>query len=109
MKKSNLGSRIKIARSSLGITSENLAEACNISNTYMRKIESGSQIPSVAVFITICNELKVSADYLLQDFLDCNELDDLPELKELWKKASPKQSGMAISMIKEAMKHTNTN
>ena len=41
-----LGKRINIARKSRGLTSEKLAEMCNINATFLRQIEGGSKGPS---------------------------------------------------------------
>ena len=55
------------------MTSEQLAELCGIDNTHIRHIESGSRSPSLGLLIRLCNALKVSPYYFLQD---CIELDE---------------------------------
>lgn len=103
MEKKLLGKRINSARKDKGITGEKLSEACNINATYLRQIESGSKMPSLPVFISLCKELKVSPSYLLSDILSDPEIQEMDELRELWQKASPKQLKMISSMIRSAL------
>lgn len=77
MERIGLGKYINIVRKDRGLTSDRLSELCNINATYLRQIESGVKIPSLPVFIDICNALKISPDYLLQDDLEENEVTKL--------------------------------
>ena len=54
MDKKLLGKRINTARKERGWTSERLAEACSINATYLRQIEAGTKIPSLPVFVSLC-------------------------------------------------------
>lgn len=60
MERIGLGKYINIVRKDRGLTSDRLSELCNINATYLRQIESGVKIPSLPVFIDICNALKIS-------------------------------------------------
>ena len=80
MERIGLGKYINIVRKDRGLTSDRLSELCNINATYLRQIESGVKIPSLPVFIDICNALKISPDYLLQDDLEENEV--LAEIRD---------------------------
>ena len=60
MEKKLLGKKLNLARKDLGITSEKLAEACELNATYIRQIEAGMKMPSLPVFATLCKELSVS-------------------------------------------------
>ena len=81
MERIGLGKYINIVRKDRGLTSDRLSELCNINATYLRQIESGVKIPSLPVFIDICNALKISPDYLLQDDLEENEVTKIKELE----------------------------
>ena len=81
MERIGLGKYINILRKDRGLTSDRLSELCNINATYLRQIESGVKIPSLPVFIDICNALKISPDYLLQDDLEENEVTKIKELE----------------------------
>lgn len=60
-----MGSRIRIRRKELLIKQSELAELLGISNNHMSSIETGRQKPSMDTFIGICEELRVTPDYLL--------------------------------------------
>lgn len=60
-----MGKRIAQRRKSLKIKQHDLAEKIGISNNYLSSIERGREKPSLEVFVSICNALNVSPDYLL--------------------------------------------
>lgn len=103
MKGKELGKRIKMVRKDRGFTAEKLSELCNINATYLRQIEGGVKIPSLPVFINICNSLKISPDYLLQDSLEGNEVSQIRELTELWENTLPGQQEIAVAMIRAVL------
>lgn len=105
MEEKGLGKRINMARKDRHVTAEKLSELCNINATYLRQIEGGTKTPSLPVFISICNALKISPDYLLQDNLASNEISEIHELEQLWKNASPSQQEVAAVMIQALLKH----
>ena len=105
MEKKGLGKRINSTRKDRNLTADRLSELCNINATYLRQIEGGVKMPSLPVFIDICNALKISPDYLLQDELEENEINKIKELEILWKDVSPSKQELAISMIKAALEH----
>lgn len=95
-----LGKRLNLVRKDRGYTADKLSEICNINATYLRQIEGGKKMPSLPVFIDLCNALKISPDYLLQDVLEENEITDIQALADLWKKASPGKQAIAETMLK---------
>ena len=103
MEKKGLGRQINTARKDRGYTAEKLSELCNINATYLRQIEGGKKLPSLSVFIDICNALNVSSDYLLQDMLAKNDASQINGLDELWKKASPSRQAVVSAMIHAAL------
>lgn len=103
MDKKLLGKRINTARKERGLTSERLSETCGINATYLRQIESGAKIPSLPVFVLLCQALRVSPTYLLVDALPGPELQDMDALLELCRTASPKQLTMITAMIRSAL------
>ena len=98
-----IGKRINIARKDKGLTSEVLAELCNINATYMRQIESGTKLPSLPVFISICQNLAISPSYLLMDALGPNEAQGIEALAKLWQDATPTQTKLVTTMIQSAL------
>ena len=103
MDKKNFGRKIRIARNDCSLTGEQLAELCNINVTYLRQIEAGLKIPSLPVFVTLCNALQVSPAFLLSDSLEWELPVDLEELAELQETASPKQMRIISAMIHSAL------
>ena len=106
MNKKMLGQRINSARKERGLTSEQLAEQCYISAAYLRQIESGKKVPSLPLFISLCNELNVSPNYLLQDLLSHSDLDSIPELLDA---ASPQQKELILSVVQTALEYLSHN
>lgn len=105
MEGKGLGKRINMVRKERGLTAEKLSEYCHIHATYLRQIEGGTKMPSLPVFIQICNALKISPDYLLCDALEDNEVSEIRALTELWKTASPNQQEVAVVMIRALLEH----
>lgn len=105
MEQMGLGKRINIARKDRGFTADALSEKCNINAVYLRQIEGGIKMPSLPVFIAICNSLQISPDYLLHDELSVNEISKIKELEILWEQVSPSQQGLAVAMIQAALEH----
>jgi len=103
MNKKQLGKKVNIARKDCGLTGEKLAEACRINPTYLRQIESGTKIPSLPVFVTICKELRVSPSYLLSEVLEDCDLIEMDMLIDLWQCATPRQIKLITAMIKSAL------
>ena len=100
-----MGRRLKTARISRGLTGEQLAELCHINATYLRQIEAERKTPSLPVFISLCNELKVSPTYLLVDVLIENELSDFGVLSELWESATQAQIEIVTAMVRSELNH----
>lgn len=103
MDKKLLGKRINTARKERGWTSERLAEACSINATYLRQIEAGTKIPSLPVFVSLCEALNVSPTYLLIEVLPQQGNQDMDALLELLQNATLKQLNMMVSMIRSAL------
>lgn len=64
-----IGQKIRAARLEKGWSQDKLSEKCNISLSFMGHIERGTRIMSMETFVSLCNELEISADYVLWDVL----------------------------------------
>ena len=64
-----IGRIIRAARLEIGWSQDRLSEKCNISLSFMGHIERGTRIMSMDTFVALCNELEISADYLLWDII----------------------------------------
>lgn len=60
-----LGARIRSRREAMKITQKNLAAAVSCSVTHISNIENNYNIPSLEVVLRLCEELKITPDYLL--------------------------------------------
>lgn len=65
MEKRVFGQKLNYIRKSKKITSEKLAEKCDVNASYIRQLEAGIRVPSLKLFITLCNSLDISPEYLL--------------------------------------------
>lgn len=91
--------RINAVRKSKGMTSEKLAEACDIGASYLRQIESGAKVPSLPLFIVICQKLQVSPNCLLPDLIVPSESEKLKKIEKIFLEGNPKPK--QIEMFEE--------
>lgn len=98
-----LGRQIKSARNDRRLTAEQLSELCHINSVYLRQIESGMKTPSLPVFVDICNALRISPDYLLQNDLSTNEVSQIKEIEALWETVSPNTQNLALTILKTVL------
>ncbi len=105
MNKKAFGKRIQKVRKSRGLTARMLAEMISIDDTFLRQIEGGRALPSLPVFISICNALEASPDYFLRDSITTNELTKCEELLKMWEDATPMESQLIVDMIMTARKY----
>ena len=104
MDKKAFGSRLRQARKDRGLTSEKLSELCNINATYLRQIEGGTKIPSLPVFVSLCQELKVHPDYLLMDSFPDSGRESGNGVAALQQTATPPQRKFFTAMLSSALK-----
>lgn len=64
---SEIGARIRRQREHIGLTQEQLGEACELSASFVGHIERGSRKLSVESLYKLASALDVSVDYLLFD------------------------------------------
>ena len=64
-----IGTRIRQVRKAKGWSQDLLAKKCGISMSFLGHIERGTRIMSMDTFVALCNELEISADYLLWDII----------------------------------------
>lgn len=69
-----MGTRIRQRRKTLKIKQSELAEKLDISNNHISAIENGREKPSLDIFISICEELRVTPDYLLLGSMHSNNV-----------------------------------
>lgn len=101
--KAALGNRIKQARIYRKLTGEGLAEKCHIHPTYLRQIETGARLPSLPLFVSLCNELGVSPHTLLIDSIENEKINWLSELVDMMREATPAQMDVILAMLRGAL------
>ena len=65
-----LGERIHQQRKLAKLTQQELADAANISVSFLGHLERGTRRASLETMVSICNALKISPNLLLQDSLN---------------------------------------
>ena len=75
----DIGKRIKQKRMEKGLTQDRLSELIGVGASHMSHMESGKTVPSMEVFIALCNVLACSADELL-----CREVKTAQPLMDNW-------------------------
>jgi len=85
------GNRIREVRKKMKITSDELGyDICGVSPVFIRQIEAGAKLPSISIFVKICNGLQVSPAYLFENEISIPITDkDWVELNELLQKVKP--------------------
>ena len=71
-----LGRRVRQQRVICGMTQEELAEKSGISCSFVGHIERGEKKFSIGTLVALCNAMKVSPNYLLQDSVDVDVLNN---------------------------------
>lgn len=103
MDKKLFGKKLNMARKDRGLTSERLSETCGLNSTYLRQIEGGTKIPSLPVFVLLCQKLKVSPSYLLSGEFEDYDVQEMDMLFDLWQRATPTQIKMISAMVKSVI------
>lgn len=76
-----IGSRIRAARLSRGMTSQRLSELIGINEMSLNHIECGIRGPSLKTMVGIADTLEVSLDYLTGRVQKLDETLDVPEIQ----------------------------
>ena len=99
MNRLELGKRIGCVRRENGLTADRLSEICGVQPITIRQIEGGSRLPSLTLFVNICNALRASPNYFLSGSLKENDQDTLDGLTKQLGELTPKQMDKVKSII----------
>jgi len=99
MNKSAFGRRLYAIRREQQMTSERLSELCGVNPTFIRQIENASRLPSLPVFVRMCNQLHVAPNFFLTDSLSWNEEDKITALNKRLNALSPRQFSTVIATV----------
>ena len=95
--KKEIGQRIAICRTKLGISQAELGKRANISARIISRTESGRNSLKSENLAKVAQVLGVSTEYLMTGL---TEVDDIAEIREMFLKLSPKQIASAKTIIK---------
>jgi XRE family transcriptional regulator, regulator of sulfur utilization len=93
----DLGNTIKDIRKQKGISQTELADLCDISQTYLSQIENNQKEPNISILKVIADKLKIALPILF--FLALNEADIAPGKKGIFQTIGP----TVKTLIKELM------
>lgn len=103
------GHRVQVARIEAGLSVIELADKIGITDVFVRHIEAGRRLPSLPVFIELCNTLRIAPSYFWPEDLDLELEDPVQMAINVISGCSPRESAMIIEMIGAARKHLQKN
>ncbi|MEH2939607.1 helix-turn-helix transcriptional regulator [Lawsonibacter sp. JLR.KK007] len=95
-----LGERIREERLRLHLTQAQLAEAVDISDTYMGAIERGERSLTLDTLVRLVNRLGVTVDYLLADSVSDSDTNIMEQFKQIIDQQPLDRKQMAINVLR---------
>ena len=95
-----LGKRIREERRRLNLTQAQLAEAIDISDTYMGAIERGERSLTLDTLVRLVERLGVTVDYLLADYVPDNDSNIIEQFKQIIDCQPLERKQMAINVLR---------
>jgi transcriptional regulator with XRE-family HTH domain len=100
-----LGERIRRERLRLNLTQAALAEAVDISDTYMGAIERGERSLTLDTLVRLVNRLGVTVDYMLTDYVSDSDPNILKQFKQITDCQPLERKQMAINVLRTIFAH----
>lgn len=95
-----LGKRIREERKRLNLTQAELAEAIDISDTYMGAIERGERSLTLDTLVRLVNRLGVTVDYMLTDSVSGSESNIMEQFKQIIDGQPAERRQMALDVLR---------
>ena len=95
-----LGERIIEERLRLNLTQAQLAEAIDISDTYMGAIERGERSLTLDTLVRLVNRLGVTVDYMLTDSVSDSDANIMNQFKQIMDQQPLERKQMAINVLR---------
>jgi transcriptional regulator with XRE-family HTH domain len=95
-----LGLRIREERTRLGLTQAALAEAIDISDTYMGAIERGERSLTLDTLVRLVGRLGVTVDYMLADSVSDSDPNILAQFRQITDGQPLARKQMAINVLR---------
>jgi transcriptional regulator with XRE-family HTH domain len=105
MNYTRLGQRIREERQKLKLTQSQLAEAIDISDTYVGQIERGERSLTLDTLVRLVNRLGVSIDYLLKDSVTATDDSIINQFRQIIDTRSDSRKQMALDVVKTMFAH----
>ena len=93
------GRRLFDIRREQQITSERLSELCGVNSSFIRSIENAARLPSLPMFVMICNQLHVAPNFFLLDSITWSEEDRIAALDARLRTLSPCQFDVVFETV----------
>lgn len=100
-----LGKRIREERKKLNLTQAELAEAIDISDTYMGAIERGERSLTLDTLVRLVTRLGVTVDYMLADSVSDNDPNILAQFRQITDNQPLKRKQLAIKVLRTIFSH----
>lgn len=104
-----LGKRIRKERQRLNLTQAELAEAIDISDTYMGAIERGERSLTLDTLVRLVNRLGVTVDYMLADSVADSETNIMEQFKQIINNQPLERKQLAIKVLRTIFSHFDEN
>ena len=104
-----LGERIREERRRLNLTQAQLAEAVDISNTYMGAIERGERSLTLDTLVRLVNRLGVTVDYMLADSVTDNDSNIMEQFKQIIDGQPLERKQMAVNVLRTIFSYFDKN
>lgn len=95
-----LGEHIRKERLRLNLTQAQLAEAIDISDTYMGAIERGERCLTLDTLVRLVTRLGVTIDYLLSDSVPNNNDNIIDQFKQIIDRQPMERKQLAINVLR---------
>ena len=95
-----LGERIREERRRLNLTQAQLAEAVDISDTYMGAIERGERSLTLDTLVRLVNRLGVTVDYLLSESVTDTDSNIMEQFKQIIDRQPLERKQMAVNVLR---------
>ena len=95
-----LGERIREERLKRNLTQAQLAEAVDISDTYMGAIERGERSLTLDTLVRLVNRLGVTVDYLLVDSVTNNDENVVNQFRQIIDNQPVERKQMALGVLR---------
>lgn len=88
-----MGRRLAARRRALGLRQCQVSERCNVNDNYISNIERAVSIPSLDVFLRLCEALETTPDAMLLGTTLCTG-------EEAWRRVSEEVRGLTASQLR---------